>query len=129
MGQERSGAFLQERDPRDGGRCRQFTERGVEVLRMPASGDADRPRVDLPALLRELGRRKMTHLLVEGGATLLGSLFDEGLVDECHVFVAPKIVGGGAIHSAGSIMMPPVTYWLWKMRLTNGSQVRLRVQV
>lgn len=75
-------------------RCRQFTQRGVEVLRMPAASDPQRPRVDLPSLLQELGRREMTHLLVEGGATLLGSLFDAGLVDECHVFVAPKIVGG-----------------------------------
>jgi diaminohydroxyphosphoribosylaminopyrimidine deaminase / 5-amino-6-(5-phosphoribosylamino)uracil reductase len=75
-------------------RLGQFTERGVEVVQMPATGDADRPQVDLLPMLRELGSRQVTHLLVEGGATLLGSLFDAGLVDECHVFVAPMIVGG-----------------------------------
>lgn len=81
-------------------RRRQLMERGVEVVEMPTGGDADGPRVDLGSLLEELGRRQMTHLLVEGGATLLGSVFDAGLVDECHVFVAPKIVGGSAAPAA-----------------------------
>ncbi len=51
-------------------------------------------RVDLGAALSELGRRQITSLLVEGGGTLLGSLFDEGLVDRVVGFVAPVIVGG-----------------------------------
>jgi len=46
------------------------------------------------AWLTELGRRRMTHVLVEGGGQLLGSLFDAELIDEWHVFVAPKFVGG-----------------------------------
>ena len=33
-------------------------------------------------------------MLVEGGATLLGSLFDLGLVDKVIAFVSPVIVGG-----------------------------------
>ncbi|MFY9256269.1 MAG: bifunctional diaminohydroxyphosphoribosylaminopyrimidine deaminase/5-amino-6-(5-phosphoribosylamino)uracil reductase RibD [Fuerstiella sp.] len=45
-------------------------------------------------LLAELGRRKCTNVLVEAGGGLLGSFFDANLVDEVHVFVAPKIVGG-----------------------------------
>lgn len=36
----------------------------------------------------------MTHVLVEGGGTLLGSLHDRELIDEFHVYVAPKLVGG-----------------------------------
>ena len=46
------------------------------------------------AMLKELGRRHMTNLLVEGGAGLLGSLFDARLVDEVHTFIAPKVTGG-----------------------------------
>lgn len=38
----------------------------------------------------------MTNVLVEGGGRLLGSLFDQQLIDELHVFVAPKIAGGEA---------------------------------
>jgi diaminohydroxyphosphoribosylaminopyrimidine deaminase/5-amino-6-(5-phosphoribosylamino)uracil reductase len=47
-------------------------------------------------LLAELGRRRMTNVLVEGGGTLLGTLFDAAEIDEVHVFVAPKLVGGQA---------------------------------
>jgi diaminohydroxyphosphoribosylaminopyrimidine deaminase/5-amino-6-(5-phosphoribosylamino)uracil reductase len=36
----------------------------------------------------------MTNILVEGGSRLLGELFDLRAIDEVHVFVAPKIVGG-----------------------------------
>ena len=56
-------------------------------------------RVDLRAMLSELGRRQITSLLVEGGGTLLGSLFDEGLVDRVVGFVAPVIVGGSTAPS------------------------------
>ena len=45
-------------------------------------------------LLDELGRRRMTNVLVEGGADLLGSLFDAEQIDEVHVFIAPKLFGG-----------------------------------
>lgn len=50
-------------------------------------------------LLDELGKRKMTNLLVEGGARVLGQLFDLGAVDEVHAFVAPKIAGGSGAPS------------------------------
>ena len=57
-------------------------------------------RVDLNALLHELGRREITSVLVEGGGTLLGSLFDLGLVDKVVAFVAPVIIGGESAPSA-----------------------------
>jgi diaminohydroxyphosphoribosylaminopyrimidine deaminase/5-amino-6-(5-phosphoribosylamino)uracil reductase len=52
------------------------------------------------ALLSELGRRRMTNVLVEGGGRLLGSLLDERLIDEVHVFLAAKLVGGAEAPSA-----------------------------
>jgi len=58
------------------------------------------PGERLETLLDELGRRRMTNVLVEGGAKLLGSCFDRRLIDEVHVFVAPKIAGGAAAPSA-----------------------------
>lgn len=52
----------------------------------------------------------MTNLLVEGGGQLLGSLFDQQLVDEVHVFVAAKIVGGqtaaGPVAGHGADLIP-----------------------
>ena len=63
---------------------------GAEVLSVPATDG----RVDLSALLKELGRRGVTTVFAEGGGTLLGSLFDAGLVDRVVAFVAPMIIGG-----------------------------------
>ncbi len=60
---------------------------GVEVLELPAGEDG---RVSLPALMEELGQRKVDSVLVEGGAHLLASVFEAGLVDEAVCYVAPK---------------------------------------
>ncbi|MEX0717513.1 MAG: bifunctional diaminohydroxyphosphoribosylaminopyrimidine deaminase/5-amino-6-(5-phosphoribosylamino)uracil reductase RibD [Planctomycetaceae bacterium] len=81
---------------------RRLTAAGVEVLRLAIgeAGDAHAPEIALPvaALLDELGRREMTNVLVEGGGELLGAFFDAGEIDEAHVFIAPKLVGGrGAV--------------------------------
>ena len=63
---------------------------GCEVLVCDARSPAD--RVD--QLLAELGRRRFTNVLVEGGGRLTGSLFDARQIDEVHVFIAPKLLGG-----------------------------------
>jgi diaminohydroxyphosphoribosylaminopyrimidine deaminase/5-amino-6-(5-phosphoribosylamino)uracil reductase len=60
----------------------------------PRSDGRTHQPVSIPALLAELGRRRMTNVLVEGGGELLGSLFDAGAIDEVHVFIAPKLIGG-----------------------------------
>lgn len=63
---------------------------GCEVLVLPAATKYER----MLQLLDELGRRRMTNLLVEGGGEVLGGLFDAGQIDEVHVFIAPKLIGG-----------------------------------
>ncbi len=68
-----------------------------EVFVAPGSSPAER----LDALLAELGRRRMTNVLVEGGSQLLGSLWDARAIDEIYAFIAPKILGGAA-HQAPS---------------------------
>lgn len=65
---------------------------GCEVLVCPGDNHAAR----LDQLLEELGRRRLTNLLVEGGGQLLGSLLDARAIDEVHVFMAPKLAGGAA---------------------------------
>ncbi len=69
---------------------RRLEQAGCEVFVCPAESRAGR----MDQLLTELGRRRMTNVLVEGGGQLLGTLLDAGQIDEVHVFIAPKIVGG-----------------------------------
>ena len=81
------------RAPRE--RIEQLRGKGVEVVELPeASSPAGEGRPDAGALLSELGRRRMTNVLVEGGSALLGAFFDRQLIDEVHVFIAPKLLGG-----------------------------------
>ena len=53
----------------------------------------------LESLLQELGNRRMTNVLVEGGSEVLGSLFAHKAIDEVWTFIAPKIIGGNATQS------------------------------
>ncbi len=67
-----------------------LTRAGAEVVEMAESGGL----VDVEALLRHLGQREVTSVMVEGGGELLASLFEGKLVDKVLAFVAPVIVGG-----------------------------------
>ena len=66
------------------------TKANVEVIALPRHTDG----VDLDALLALLGQRDVCTVMVEGGGTLLGSLFDRGLVDRVAAFIAPVVIGG-----------------------------------
>ena len=72
--------------PRGAKQIGTWAERGAEVIGLEELGIA--------SMLAELGRRRMTNVLVEGGAGVLGSFLDAGLIDEVHAFIAPKLIGG-----------------------------------
>lgn len=57
---------------------------------------AGHDRVDLRLMLRELQARGIRTLMVEGGATVIASFLRARLVDDFYLYIAPKIVGGGA---------------------------------
>jgi diaminohydroxyphosphoribosylaminopyrimidine deaminase/5-amino-6-(5-phosphoribosylamino)uracil reductase len=82
---------------------------GCEILPLPSRNGF----VSLEALLKELGRRKMTNLLVEGGGAVLGSGFARHLADEARVFVSPALIGGrgapAALDGVGCKDWPPMS--------------------
>ena len=63
----------------------------VEAVKLPQDRSG---RVELSALLERLGQRGVMSLLVEGGGELLGSLFDQRLVDKVMAFISPVVIGG-----------------------------------
>ena len=63
----------------------------AEILILPARGG----QLDLSALLKKLGERQITSLLVEGGAGIITEFLKQNLVDRIITIVAPIIVGRG----------------------------------
>jgi diaminohydroxyphosphoribosylaminopyrimidine deaminase/5-amino-6-(5-phosphoribosylamino)uracil reductase len=72
---------------------------GIELEMMPAEGAGN---IDLPLLLKTLGQRDITSVLVEGGAAVITSFLREGLADRVIAIIAPKIMGKG-IEAVGEL--------------------------
>jgi diaminohydroxyphosphoribosylaminopyrimidine deaminase / 5-amino-6-(5-phosphoribosylamino)uracil reductase len=73
--------------------------RGVVVLEVPEGPGG----LDVRAVLRRLGDElSVASVLVEGGAALLGSLFEADVVDESLVYIAPMVLGDEMARSAAS---------------------------
>lgn len=70
-------------------KCRQLVAAGTDIFPCAGANHAER----FASLLEELGRRRVTNVLVEGGSRLLVTLFEARLVDEAHVFTSSKIAG------------------------------------
>ena len=69
----------------------ELNARGCEVVELPESFG----KVDLDALMLELGTRHINELHVEAGAKLNGSLLQSSLVDEMLIYMAPCMLGPG----------------------------------
>ena len=65
--------------------------RGATVVMLPDSNG----KVDLAAMMKDLGSREINELHVEAGSKLNGSLIRAGLVDEFLLYLAPKLLGPG----------------------------------
>ena len=68
-----------------------YRERVKEILLLPTN---DLGQLDFPALLRELGQREITSVLIEGGSEINGSALDNRIIDKICFFYAPILIGG-----------------------------------
>jgi diaminohydroxyphosphoribosylaminopyrimidine deaminase / 5-amino-6-(5-phosphoribosylamino)uracil reductase len=100
-----------------GARRPAFDRPGVTLTEAPLREG----RLDLSAVLRELGRRGVRRVLVEGGPTVHGSLLDAGLAHAAAVFVAPRIVGAAGAPSLADGLGVDTIAAAWSM-----PQVRIR---
>lgn len=64
-------------------------------------------QVNLRDTLKKLGGLGIASVIVEGGGMLIGSLFDEKLVDKVIFFISPKIIGGK--EAIGAVMGKGIT--------------------
>jgi diaminohydroxyphosphoribosylaminopyrimidine deaminase / 5-amino-6-(5-phosphoribosylamino)uracil reductase len=67
-----------------------WREAGAEVLVVETDGEG----VGLTALMRDLGKRDVQGVLLEGGPNLAWSAVEEGLVDRIVLYLSPKLLGG-----------------------------------
>ncbi|MFV9509709.1 bifunctional diaminohydroxyphosphoribosylaminopyrimidine deaminase/5-amino-6-(5-phosphoribosylamino)uracil reductase RibD [Tepidibacillus sp. LV47] len=79
--------FTSEKAPK--GKIEQLQSMGIKVIQMSRYQD-----IPINKVLQYLGRNQITSVLVEGGSTIIGQLFDQRLIDKYIAFIAPKLAGG-----------------------------------
>ena len=73
-----------------GAKAEMLRSRGAEVLGCRMKGR----RIDLMHLMSILGKRGISHIMLEGGSTLIGAALRSRIVDRAMLFYAPKIFAG-----------------------------------
>ena len=68
---------------------KKLIEAGAEVLSVPMKNG----RSDLKYLLKQLSKRGIAQVLVEGGAKVITSFLKQRLADEIVIYIAPKVLG------------------------------------
>jgi diaminohydroxyphosphoribosylaminopyrimidine deaminase / 5-amino-6-(5-phosphoribosylamino)uracil reductase len=89
--------------PLTSARARKLQNAGVEVVRAKTK----KGRMDLPAVLKELGRREILSVLLEAGPTLNGTALTAGVIHALFLFYAPKIAGENRVPLALARKLAP----------------------
>jgi diaminohydroxyphosphoribosylaminopyrimidine deaminase/5-amino-6-(5-phosphoribosylamino)uracil reductase len=99
----------------------------VEMIALPDAHG----RIDLHAVVHELGRRQVNELHLEAGARLTGAFIEAGLVDELLVYVAPMILGPQAKEMFTTKVLnalPTTREWDFFETSMVGADLRLRLR-
>ena len=73
----------------DSEKCEKLAQSNITIVQVPKSNN----HVALTAVMKDLAKREINELFVEAGPILVGSLIEEGLVDEMVIFIAPHMLG------------------------------------
>ena len=73
-------------------KIKQYEKKGCKVLIVPKAKNG----IDLNYLMKEIGKLGIDSVLLEGGGTINYSALESRIVDEIHVHMAPKILGGNS---------------------------------
>jgi diaminohydroxyphosphoribosylaminopyrimidine deaminase / 5-amino-6-(5-phosphoribosylamino)uracil reductase len=79
--------------PLNSAKARKLQNAGVELVRARAK----KGRIDLNAVLAELGSRDLLNVLLEAGPALNGAALEADLINKFIFFYAPKIAGDGKV--------------------------------
>ena len=84
-------------------RARQLADRGVITIAVATTSNG---RLSIPAALRHLGHLDYTNILLEGGPELLAAFLHTHQVDQAHIYLAPKLIGG--LHARHAVAGPDI---------------------
>ncbi len=71
-------------------KAKALAAQGIDVISLPDQNG----RVDLNALMRFLGEKKIDSVLIEGGGTINEAALKVGIINHVCTFIAPKLLGG-----------------------------------
>ena len=72
-------------------KIKKMLSKGAEIIFVKENND----RLDLKFTLRELAKRKISSIFVEGGSEVYTSMIRDNLFDDALLFVTPKLLGKG----------------------------------
>lgn len=83
---------------RDEELIKKYIDTGCEII---VQNSTNNSRINMTDLMKELGKRGIDSILLEGGSTLAWSALEEGIVNKVQAYISPKIFGGIAKSPVG----------------------------
>ena len=98
-------------------------EQGAELVYLPGAGH----KVDLSAMVHDMGQRAYNEVHIEAGHKLNGSLLNAGLVDELLIYIAPVLLGAGQPMAALPLLekIDDATSWAFNNPKLVGADLRV----